>query len=91
MCDAWCGRTGIPTVVLRPVMILSDELLAGMSPDQAEFDSFVHLDDVADAIHRALTAEVVGCHRLTLSGPGAFDTSRTRQTLGWKPSYGWPT
>src|SRR3984885_11562774 len=28
MCAAWTSRTGIPTIVLRPVMILSDEGLA---------------------------------------------------------------
>ena len=91
MCEAWTSRTGIPTVVLRPVMILSDHLLAGMSRDQAEFDSFVHVDDVADAIHRALTVELVGCSRVTLCGPGAFDTSRARQVLEWQSSYEWPT
>lgn len=89
MCEAWTGRTGIPTVVLRPVMILWDGLLEEMSRDQTELDSFVHVDDVADAVHRALTVELVGCHRLTLCGPGVFDTSRARQVLEWRPSRGW--
>jgi UDP-glucose 4-epimerase len=90
MCQAWTARTGIPTVVLRPVMILSDESLAAHSADTAEFGAFVHVDDVADAIVRALAVDLSGHHRLTLCGPGSFDTTLAETTLGWRAARGWP-
>jgi nucleoside-diphosphate-sugar epimerase len=89
MCAAWTRRTSIPTIVLRPVMILNDESLEASSPD--ELGAFVHVDDVASAIELALTADIVGHHRLTLCGPGPFDTSAARSLLGWRPTRAWPT
>jgi UDP-glucose 4-epimerase len=90
MCQAWTTRTGIPTVVLRPVMILTDDSLAAHSAETAEFGAFVHVDDVADAVVRALSVDLHGHHRLTLCGPGAFDTARAETTLGWRAARGWP-
>jgi UDP-glucose 4-epimerase len=91
MCAAWTERTGIPTIVLRPVMILSDEGLARTDRSQAQFDAYVHVDDVADAICRALKAEVGGHSRVTLCGPGAFDCSRAAEILDWHPQHdAWP-
>jgi nucleoside-diphosphate-sugar epimerase len=90
MCQAWTTRTGIPTVVLRPVMILTDDSLSAHSAETAEFGAFVHVDDVADAIVRALAVDLHGHHRLTLCGPGAFDTTRAEVTLGWRAIRGWP-
>jgi UDP-glucose 4-epimerase len=90
MCQAWTTRTGIPTVVLRPVMILTDESLAAYSAETAEFGGFVHVDDVAEAIVRALGVDLHGHHRLTLCGPGSFDTTRAETTLGWRAARGWP-
>jgi UDP-glucose 4-epimerase len=49
MCSAWTDRTGIPTIVLRPVMILDDDALRSVSPEGAELGAFVHVDDVASA------------------------------------------
>src|ERR1700733_11531278 len=43
MCDSWTSRTAIPTIVLRPVMILDDSGLASTSPEDAELGAFVHL------------------------------------------------
>ena len=90
MCEAWTARTGIPTVVLRPVMILNEETLARFDPVTAELGAFVHLDDVVDAVSKALTANVPLHSRLTLCGPGEFDTSRAEQVLGWRAVRGWP-
>lgn len=90
MCEAWTARTGIPTVVLRPVMILSDEQLARTDPIAAELGAFVHLEDVVDAVVRSLTAEVPGHSRMTLCGPGDFDTSVAERVLGWSPTRRWP-
>jgi UDP-glucose 4-epimerase len=90
MCQAWTTRTGIPTVILRPVMILTDDSLAAHSAGTADLGAFVHVDDVADAIVRALTVDLHGHHRLTLCGPGAFDTMRAEITLGWRATRGWP-
>jgi nucleoside-diphosphate-sugar epimerase len=91
MCAAWTSRTGIPTVILRPVMILTDPALLQITEAEAELGAFVHADDVATAILRALSAGLDGHMRLTLCGPGQFDTSDTRQILGWAPSRGWPS
>jgi UDP-glucose 4-epimerase len=89
MCQAWTTRTGIPTIVLRPVLILDDQALAAYSPDTAELGAFVHVDDVAAATLLALTADLDGHHRLTLCGPGSFDTTRARTILGWAATRTW--
>ena len=90
MCDAWTSRTAIPTLVLRPVMILDDDGLTLMAESQPELAAFVHVDDVVDATLRAINAKLSGHHRITLCGPGAFDSSRAQHILGWSPSRSWP-
>lgn len=90
MCEAWTSRTGIPTVVLRPVMILSEETLARTDPTAAELGAYVHLDDVVDAVVKSLTADLPAHSRLTLCGPGEFDTSRALQVLDWRAERLWP-
>jgi nucleoside-diphosphate-sugar epimerase len=90
MCEIWTERTGITTIVLRPVMILDDAGLASLSPGQVELGAFVHVDDVAAAALRALEAEVRGHHRMILCGPGPFDTDLARRTIGWRPGRTWP-
>lgn len=89
MCEAWTSRTGIPSVVLRPVMILNDETLARTDPAAAEWGAYVHLDDVCDAVVKALGADVPRHSRMTLCGPGQFDTSAARDLLGWEATRGW--
>jgi UDP-glucose 4-epimerase len=92
MCEAWTSRTGTPTVVLRPVMILSDQSLAGSDVARAELGAYVHVDDVADAVCKALEADVGSHCRLTLCGPGAYDASLARRLLGWRPRHdSWPS
>ena len=90
MCSAWTKRTGIATIVLRPVMILDDEGLLSVSQEAAELGAFVHVQDVSSAVQLSLSADVEGHHRLTLCGPGPFDTSAAKALLGWKASRGWP-
>jgi UDP-glucose 4-epimerase len=91
MCATWTARTGIPTIVLRPVMILSEEQLRSVDGSRAEHGAYVHVDDVAEAVCKALIAKVKGHVRLTLCGPGAFDSSAARRTLGWRPAHRhWP-
>jgi nucleoside-diphosphate-sugar epimerase len=90
MCEIWTTRTGITTVVFRPVMILDDDALTRVTEDEAEFGAFVHVDDVAKATRQALGARIDGHHRMTLCGPGSFDTARARQVLGWRPERSWP-
>ena len=89
MCQAWTTRTGIPTIVLRPVLILDDQGQAACSPDTAELGAFVHVDDVAAATLLALAADLHGHHRMTLCGPGSFDTTRARTILGWTATRTW--
>ncbi len=84
MCAAWTARTGIATVVLRPVMILTDESLATTPHAQLDLGAFVHVDDVADAVVKALGAAITGTARVTLCGPGEFDTSGAERVLGWR-------
>lgn len=91
MCSAWTSRTGIPTVVLRPVMILDDHGLTLVAEADAELGAFVHVDDVVEAALRALNADVDGHLRVTLCGPGDFDASLARDALGWTPQRYWPT
>ena len=91
MCAAWASRTGIPAIVLRPVMILTDAALLQVTEAEAELGAFVHADDVATAVLRALSVKPDGHVRLTLCGPGQFDTTATRQILGWTPNRGWPS
>lgn len=91
MCAAWTSRTGVPTIVLRPVMILTDSALLKVTETETELGAFVHADDVAAAVVRALSAELTGHFRLTLCGPGQFDTTATRQILGWRPTRTWPS
>jgi UDP-glucose 4-epimerase len=83
MCQAWTTRTGIATIVLRPVMVLNDHSLAAYSADTSELSAYVHVDDVAAATVLALTADLRGHHRVTLCGPGPFDIARAQATLGW--------
>jgi nucleoside-diphosphate-sugar epimerase len=90
MCNAWTSRTAIPTTVLRPVLILDDDALRHVGESQAELGAFVHVDDVVDAVVRAVEDPVPGHHRMTLCGPGPFDTSLARQVLGWAPTRSWP-
>ena len=91
MCAAWTDRTGITTIVLRPVMILDDAGLALLNHREAEVGAFVHVDDVVDATIRAVSADVSGHHRVTLCGPGEFDTSLAHQILGWTARHDWPS
>lgn len=91
MCAAWTSRTGIPTIVLRPVKILTDTALLQVTESETELGAFIHVDDVAAAVLRALSVTVTGHIRLTLCGPGQFDTTATRQILQWGPSRGWPS
>lgn len=90
MCAAWTSRTGIPTLVMRPVLILNDEGLTRISEAEAELGAYVHVDDVAAACALALRAEVTGHARLTLCGPGAFDSAAAAEILGWHATRGWP-
>jgi UDP-glucose 4-epimerase len=90
MCAAWTRRTGIPTVVLRPVLILDETGLESVSAQDAELGAYVHVADVAEATLLALTADVADHHRLTLCGPGPFSTDAATAVLGWSPARGWP-
>ncbi len=90
MCEIWTGRTGTPTIALRPVLVLNDETIHRWNEDSAEYGSYVHVDDVASATKLAVEADIDGHVRLTLCGPGQFDTTRARRVLGWEPKHGWP-
>lgn len=90
MCEIWSARTGSTTIVLRPVLILDDDGLARTTQRDVEYGAFVHVDDVASATVLALAPEVEGHVRMLLCGPGDFDASLARRTLGWAPTRFWP-
>ena len=78
------------TVVLRPVAVLSDEHLTRITAADADLGAYVHVDDMAEAVTCSLTAEIAGHVRLTLCGPGEFDTTAAERVLGWRARRGWP-
>ena len=86
MCAAWTSRTGISTIVVRPVMILDDSALVQLTENKAELGAFVHVEDVATAVLCALSARFAGHVRLILCGPGQFETAAARQAIGWIPA-----
>ena len=90
MCDAWTRRTAIPTVVLRPVTVVTDDSLRRLVPTDMECGAFVHVDDVADAVAKSLVVPVDGHVRLILCGPGEFDASVAERVLGWEATRKWP-
>jgi nucleoside-diphosphate-sugar epimerase len=85
MCEAWTMRTGIPTIVLRPSATLDDERFGRFDPREVDFGTYVHVDDVADAVARSLRVPVRDHLRLLLSAAGDVDASRARDELGWEP------
>ena len=89
MCDAWTARTGIATVVLRPVLILDDSDPRLARRDDAEFGAYVHIEDIVAAVGLALDVDVPRHVRMTVCGPGEFDTARARTVLGWEARRGW--
>jgi nucleoside-diphosphate-sugar epimerase len=91
MCAAWTARVGIPTVVLRPVLILDDDDLQTIDTNVVELGAFVHIDDVAWAVLKALTAPIDGHLRAILCGPGEFDSTVAREVLGWQATRRWPS
>ena len=82
LCAAWTSRTGIATIVLRAVMILADESLDCVTREEVELGAFVHVNDVGAATVLALAADLHGHVRLTLCGPGEFDTTAAASKLG---------
>ncbi|MBV9951746.1 MAG: nucleotidyltransferase family protein [Acidimicrobiia bacterium] len=90
MCEAWTSRTGIPTVLLRPVLILTDATVGRHARASTPLGAFVHVDDVVEATVRALDAELEGHHRVLLCGPGRYDASAAERLLGWKATRDWP-
>jgi UDP-glucose 4-epimerase len=87
MCEAWTARTGIPTVVLRPVRALDEETLTSTDRADLDYGAFVHVDDVAAAVACALRAPIAAHVRLTLAASGAVDATRAREVLGWEPVH----
>ena len=85
LCEGWTARTAIPTVILRPVLTVDEQQFASVDPARLEHGAFVHVDDVADAVARALLVPVDGHVRLTLGAAGDVDASRAREVLEWQP------
>ena len=90
MCEAWTRRTSVVTIVLRPVLVLTDPTLGFVTARNVELGAFVHVDDVATAVVQSINAAVDGHVRLTLCGPGDFDTSTAERAIGWRATRRWP-
>jgi nucleoside-diphosphate-sugar epimerase len=85
LCDGWTDRTGIPTVVLRPAMVLDDGELATRPDLVASWH--VRLDDVVDATLAALDVELPAPHvRVSLAATPDVDTSAAEHALQWRPA-----
>lgn len=69
LCEAWSAETGIPTVVLRPTVVLGNEPFGRVDPQDLDHGAFVHVDDVADAVARALIVPIDDHVRLILNAP----------------------
>ena len=91
MTAAWTARTGIATIVLRPVMVLADDGFRRFDPTTADLGACVHVDDVADAVVAAVTVPYAGHARMILCGPGDFDPAVARRVLGWPRGHSPPT
>jgi nucleoside-diphosphate-sugar epimerase len=87
LCQEWTARTGHPTMMLRPVEIVDRRRFARLDVARMEYGAFVHVDDVADAVSRALVVAFDGHARLLLSAAGEIDTSRATAVLGWVPQH----
>jgi nucleoside-diphosphate-sugar epimerase len=90
LCATWSACTRIPTIALRPVATYTSAQLAQLDAGRLELGAFVHVDDVADAVARALDAPVDTHVRLLLSAGGDVDASRARDELGWTPVHDRP-
>jgi len=89
MCDGFTARTGITTVVFRPVAVWYEADYAKVRDRRRssprcewepfwEYGAFVDARDVADAVDRALTVRLSGHHRMLLC---AADISATAPGL----------
>ena len=89
LCAGFTARTSIPTVSLRPVLVLHpdryEKIEAGWRADPAsewepfwEFGAVVDVRDVAAAVALALTVPLAGHHRATLCAP---DIAATQPSL----------
>jgi len=87
LCEGWTARTGIATVILRPVITLAEEQFARADPTRLDYGAFVHVDDVATAVAQALSAPVEGHVRLILTAAGDVDATRAREVLDWQPKH----
>lgn len=87
LCAMWHARTGIPIVVVRPVATFGGEHYRIVDPRTLDHGAFVHTDDVAAAVSRALVVPFEGHTRLLLSATGDVDATRARELLGWEPVH----
>ena len=90
MCESWSRRTGIPTICLRPVLVLDDdgwERFAGfdeLPPARGKawhLAVFVDVDDVASAIALSLSAADPPAHARLLLCADEIASERTTAEL----------
>lgn len=91
MCRSFTETTGIPTICIRPPLVLTDEELPGWDDELANpspgADALVvghmwcHVDDVAAAFIRAAEADVEPHTRFLLSAEDIAGPRRTREVL----------
>lgn len=91
LCEQFTSDTGIPTVCLRPPGVFDQSTYAYITSARSsnpefewsplwEYGAFIDVRDLADAVHRALTVDLTGHHRLLVCAPdisSAHDDSVT--------------
>lgn len=91
LCEQFTSETGVPTVCFRPPGVFDQSTYAYITSKRSsnpafewspiwEYGAFIDVRDLADAVHRSLTADVTGHHRLLMCAPdisSAHDDSMT--------------
>lgn len=94
VCDAYAQAHSLQVTNLRPAVIVGDG--ANSEPERTEnapphWFMYVHPEDVAQAIERALESKQGGTFSITAGRDDtAWDWSEAAEKLGYAPQHNWP-
>ena len=92
LCDQFTRDTGVATVCLRPPGVFDESTYEYITDARAsnpefewspiwEYGAFIDVRDLADAVYRALTADLTGHHRLLVCAPDISSSHDDSMTL----------